>query len=68
MPEERIQELEAQLLAANQSVARLTQSNAELTRGLAEAETHAKKLRRNSRRDEDSLRQQIATSQRGGRP
>lgn len=67
MSEERIKDLEAQLLAANQSVARLTQSNAELTRGLAEAELHSKRLRRNSRRDEDGLRQQLATSQRGGR-
>jgi hypothetical protein len=67
MLELRIKELEELLLVANQITARLTQANAELTSSLNEAELRNKKLKRSSRRDEDSLRLQLAVSQRGWR-
>lgn len=59
MPENRIKNLEAELLAATDMVAQLTKANAELTVGLANAETMLKKARRNSRNDASSLREQI---------
>ncbi len=63
MPELLIKELEMQLLAANATVALLTKSNAELTAGLASAETMLKKARRNSRNDSSVLRDQITSLQ-----
>jgi len=64
MPEERILELEQQLAAANEVVAKLTLANAELTKQSADAELRNKKLKRSSRRDESSLRQQLTIAQR----
>ena len=62
MPAERIAELETQLVTANESVATLTKQNAELTTHLAEAEMRNKKLRRTSRRDESSFKEQLAVA------
>lgn len=59
----RILELEQQLLTANEAVAKLTLSNAELTKQLSAADTQNKKLKRTSRRDESSLRQQLTVAQ-----
>lgn len=69
----RILELEQQLLTANEAVAKLalaneavaklTLSNAELTKQLSSADTQNKKLKRTSRRDESSLRQQLTVAQ-----
>lgn len=63
MSAERILELEQLLAAANDSIAKLTASNTELTKQAADAELRSKKLRRNSRRDESSLRQQLTVAQ-----
>ena len=62
-PPDRIHELEQQLLAANEAVAKLTLANAELTKQLSSADTQNKKLKRSSRRDESSLRQQLTAAQ-----
>lgn len=63
MPEQRIKELETQLLAANAHIATLTATNLNLTRTVSDAESRAKKLKRNARRDESSLKDQLATAQ-----
>jgi predicted nucleic acid-binding Zn-ribbon protein len=63
MSEQRIKELELQLVEANESVARLTKANTELTAGLEYAERMLKKAKRNSRSDSDSLRTQISNLQ-----
>jgi hypothetical protein len=63
MSQERIAELELQLAAATAAVATLTLANTGLTEQLEESELRAKKLRRNSKRDESSLKQQLATAQ-----
>ncbi len=63
MPADRILELEQQLLAAGESVTRLTLANAELTKQLSDAETRNKKLKRNSRNDESTLRSELAVAQ-----
>ena len=60
---ERILELEQQLLTANETVAKLILSTTELTRQLSEAETRNKKLKRSSRRDESSFREQLSVAQ-----
>ena len=67
MPEQRIKELEQQLLTANETVARLTLANTGLTSDLASAELQWKKLRRSSRRDESTLKDKLVTAQKGGR-
>jgi phage shock protein A len=59
----RILELEQQLLAANETVAKLILSTTELTRKLSEADTRNKKLKRSSRRDESSFREQLSIAQ-----
>ena len=59
----RILELEQQLLTAGESVARLTLANTELTKQLSDAETRNKKLKRNSRNDESTLRSELAVAQ-----
>ena len=59
----RILELEQQLLTAGESIARLTLANAELTKQLSDAETRNKKLKRNSRNDESTLRSELAVAQ-----
>jgi chromosome condensin MukBEF ATPase and DNA-binding subunit MukB len=63
MHEPRIVELEQLLVAANQSVAALTQANAELTRQVAEAEARNKKLKRSSRNGESILKDQLTAAQ-----
>ncbi len=63
MSQERIAELELQLAAATAAVATLTLANTGLTEQLEESELRAKKLRRTSKRDESSLKQQLATAQ-----
>ena len=63
MSEERIRELEMQLATAGETAAGLTAQNAELTRKLQDAEGHIKKLKRSSRRDESSFRDQLAAAQ-----
>ena len=63
MPQARILELEALLSAATATVAQLTQTNADLTRQVADAEARNKKLRRNSRNDESALKQQLTDAQ-----
>jgi phage shock protein A len=63
MSEQRILELEQQLLTANEAVAKFTLTNAELTRQLSDAETRNKKLKRSSRRDESDFRQQLSIAQ-----
>lgn len=63
MPEQRIKELELQLAAAGASIAALTATNLELTRGLADAEVRNKKIKRSARRDEGALRDQLASVQ-----
>jgi hypothetical protein len=77
MPEQRILQLDALLLTANENIALLTQANGDLSRtngeltkanaGLVEAvaaaELQSKKLRRNSRRDTTVLRGEITALQ-----
>jgi phage shock protein A len=63
MSAERILELEQQLVTANEAVASITLANAELTKQLADAESRNKKLKRNARSDESSLRSQLAVAQ-----
>jgi len=64
MSEERIKELEDLLVTANASVARLTLANTELTKQLGDAETRNKKLKRTSRHEASSFRDQLASAQR----
>jgi hypothetical protein len=63
MLEQRIKDLESQLVTAGETVASLKGSNAELTERLSDAETRNKKLKRSSRRDESSFKEQLAASQ-----
>jgi uncharacterized coiled-coil protein SlyX len=63
LPEERIAELELQLVTANTALAELTLANAGLTERLADADQRNKKLKRNARSDESSFRSQLAVAQ-----
>lgn len=63
MLEQRITELESLLAVAGETVASLTRLNAELTEKLSDAETRNKKLKRASRRDESSFKEQLAVAQ-----
>lgn len=63
MPEQQIKDLEAKLLAANESVAQLTKANAELTARLKAGELAFKRVRRNARQDGNTLREEIAVLQ-----
>jgi phage shock protein A len=63
MPEQRIKELELQLVTANASIVTLTATNAELTRDLADAESRNKKLKRSARQDESSFKEQLTIAQ-----
>lgn len=63
MPAQRIQDLEAQLTAAQATVVALTQANAELTASLKAAELAFKRVRRTARQDGNTLRDQITTLQ-----
>jgi uncharacterized coiled-coil protein SlyX len=62
-PEERIAELELQLVTSSDTVAKLTLVNTELTGQLAESEHRNKKLKRNARSDESTFRSQLAVAQ-----
>jgi len=62
MPEQRIIELEHQLLTANESVAKLTLANTELTKQVSDAEVRNRKLKRSSRKDESSFKEQLAVA------
>ncbi|MES1167747.1 MAG: hypothetical protein ABUL61_01120 [Oleiharenicola lentus] len=64
MPEERLKELEAQLLTAQASIAALTKANAELTASLADSDLALKRSRRNARQDGNTLRDEISVLQR----
>jgi hypothetical protein len=61
--EQRIQELEVMLAAAQASIAALTQANAGLTESLANVELALKRSRRNARQDGNALRDEISTLQ-----
>lgn len=63
MSEHKIQELEAQLLTANESVVKLTKDNAELTERLNASELAFKRVRRTARQDGNTLRDEIAVLQ-----
>lgn len=63
MSEQRIQELETQLAAAQESIIHLTKANIELTAGLKAAEVAFKRVRRTARQDGNTLRDQITTLQ-----
>lgn len=63
MSEQRILELEQQLVTANEAVAKLTLANTELTEQLSDADSRNRKLKRNARNDESSLRSQLAVAQ-----
>ena len=59
----RIFELEQLLSVANETVVKLTESNAELTRQVADAESRNKKLKRSARNGESTLKDQLAAAQ-----
>jgi hypothetical protein len=63
MSEQRILELEQQLLTANESLLKLTLANAELITQLSNADSRNKKLKRSARSDESSLRSQLEVAQ-----
>jgi len=64
VPEQRIKELETQLLAAQGNIAELTKNNAALTASLAEAGVALKRSRRSARKDGNTLRDEISVLQR----
>ncbi|OYV01958.1 MAG: hypothetical protein CFE26_22500 [Verrucomicrobiales bacterium VVV1] len=63
MPQNRIVELEQQLITAQSAVAALTVANAALTEQLSDADGRARKLKRMSRNHESSLKEQLAVAQ-----
>lgn len=63
MPQNRIVELEQQLVTAQGAVAALTLANAALTEQLADADGRARKIKRLSRNHESSLKEQLAVAQ-----
>ena len=63
MLEQRILALEQQLLTANEAIAKLTLSNADLTKQVLDAESRHKKLKRNARNDESALKDQLTAAQ-----
>ena len=64
MPEQRVRELEIQLLAAQESIIHLTKANLELAAGLKSAEIAFKRVRRTARQDGNTLREEIDVLQR----
>jgi len=64
VPEQRIKDLETQLLAAQGNIAELTKTNATLTASLAEADLALKRSRRSARQDGNTLRDEISVLQR----
>jgi hypothetical protein len=63
MPQNRIVELEQQLLTAQSAVTALTAANAALTEQLSDADGRARKMKRMSRNHESSLKEQLAVAQ-----
>lgn len=63
MSQNRIVELEQQLMTAHGAVAALTLANAALTEQLSDADGRARKLKRLSRNHESSLKEQLAVAQ-----
>lgn len=63
MPEQKIKQLEAELLTAHAAVAQLTKANAELTGRLKDAELAFKRVRRTARQDGNTLRDEISVLQ-----
>ncbi len=63
MPERRIEDLEAKLLAADAAVVRLTKENEDLSARLKAGELAFKRVRRNARQDGNELRDQISALQ-----
>jgi len=63
MPEQRIKDLELQLVTAQASITALTATNAELTRNLSDAESRNKKLKRSARQDESAFKEQLSVAQ-----
>lgn len=59
MPEQRIKDLESQLLTANETIAKLTAANAILTESVLVADVRNRKLRRSARNDESNFRDQL---------
>lgn len=59
----RILELEQLLASANDSLAKMAVTNTELTRQVADAEIRNKKLKRASRNDGNTLKQQLIDAQ-----
>lgn len=64
MSEQRIQELESQLLTAQENITQLTKANAELTEVLRSSEAAFKRARRTARQDGNTLRDEISVLQR----
>lgn len=64
MPENRIKELEKQLLEAQEIIAGLTKTNAELTEIVKNSEAAFKRARRTARQDGNTLRDEISVLQR----
>jgi phage shock protein A len=63
MPEQRIAELELQLVAANEISAKLTAANTLLTSQLEDAEVRNHKLRKSAGRDARSHREALQVAQ-----
>jgi hypothetical protein len=63
MPEQRIAELEQQLVVANAAVTKLTADNTDLTTQLATAELRNRKLRKSAGRDERSFKEALSAAQ-----
>jgi hypothetical protein len=63
MPEQRIAELEQQLVTAHEAVTKLTASNAELTTQLATAELRNRKLKKSAGRDERDFKEALSAAQ-----
>ena len=63
MPAQRIAELESLLLLANDSVTKLTASNAELTTQLETAEVRNRKLKKRAGRDERDHKEALSAAQ-----
>lgn len=63
MPEQRIKEMEAQLSTAQETITRLTKANAELTAQIKAGELAFKRVRRNARQDNNTLRDEISALQ-----
>ena len=65
MPEHRIKELEGLLLVANNSLALLSVSNAELRRDLVHSQRANMKLKRTARRDERDFNSKLSAAKSG---